>query len=274
MKKFGAQYVVYEDSGFLTESVLRIYPLMEKIVFLVGGAPWNGTGDRQHVADTLNKISALPDPDKKFIIVSKYWKSEADTRNEGLAILHAAGCEWCMTIDDDEMYNRDELAKALETISNWQCTNGTVCLWMVPHLIYWRNRTTVADPVTGAMPVFVSTNPREAGFTDARNVWMGPGTVWMSFQPSDLLLHHFSYVRSDAQMKRKLASFSHAHQIVPGWYENVWLKWAPWLPMTDLHPTNPGSFKKIVPVTDTPYRLEPIPQPYKPVSVQQDPAVP
>ena len=38
-------------------------------------------------------------------------------------------------------------------------------------------------------------------------------------------IHHMSYARTDEQIRRKITTFSHAHQVVPGWFENVWKRW-------------------------------------------------
>jgi hypothetical protein len=45
--------------------------------------------------------------------------------------------------------------------------------------------------------------------------------------PSVILMHHFSYARSDEFVKNKLATFEHSHEILPDWYEKVWLGFKP-----------------------------------------------
>ena len=46
-------------------------------------------------------------------------------------------------------------------------------------------------------------------------------------------------------MKEKLSTFSHAHEILDGWYENVWLKWPSNRQMPNVHPTNPEKFPAV-----------------------------
>lgn len=253
MKTFGAQYCVYEDSGFLAESVRRVYPLMDKIVFLVGVEPWNGQGDPAIPPRTLATILGLRDPGRKFMIVSKYWKTEAEQRNHGLALLRDLGCAWCMTVDDDEMWNREELRRGLARIS---AAPADVTGFCAPNLIYWRRRDLAIPVPTAAMPVFLSTARDDVNFTEARcyTTW----NRWEAFSPDELLMHHLSYVRTDEQMKRKLRFFSHAATIPADWFERVWLGWHPG--MTDLHPSpTPGTFPAAVPVARLPWRLEPVP---------------
>lgn len=253
MKTFGAEFCVYEDPGFLAESVRRIYPLMDRILFLVGTEPWNGRGDPAIPSRTMLDIMGLPDPDRKVMVVSNYWKTEAEQRNHGLALLRDLGCSWCLTIDDDEMWNREELRRGMERIS---AAPDDVAAFCVPHLIYWRRRDLAIPTPTAAMPVFVATRKDDVVFTEARcfSTWRR----WESFDASDLLCHHLSYVRTDEQMRRKLKFFSHAATIPPDWFERVWLGWHSG--MTDLHPSpTPETFPTAVPVSRLPWRLEPLP---------------
>ena len=257
MKSFGAEYVVYEDSGFLTESVTRIYPLMDKVLFLVGMGPWNGDRDPITVAKTLATIQGIPDPDHKFTIICKWWATEEDQRNEGLQVLRSQGCDWCMTVDDDELYNREELHQAMEVISTWECTNGHVSAWLVSHLIYWKDRDTVIRELTPAMPVFLHTREHDAYFSQARCFGLRQG-VYMVMPPHQLVMHHMSYVRSDEQMQRKMSSFSHASETASGWYDHIWRHWRPG--MRNLHPndSSPEAFSQAIPVSEVPWKMEPL----------------
>lgn len=255
-KRFGAQYVVYEDSGFLAESVLRIYPIVDRILFLVGIDPWNGQGDRAFPKATLAKIMDMDDPDQKFVIVSKHWDTEHDERNEGLRILHDLGCEWCLLVDDDEMYNRYELSEMLGHISRASWTNGRASAFLVRQLIYWKDRETVIENLTGAMPHFVTTRPGDIVFHNAKNFQL-LGGVYNDIHQDALLVHHLSYVRDGGAMRRRFSWFSHAGGVKEEWIDRVWDKWTP--EMTDLHPQNPSSFKRAVSIYTTPWRLENMP---------------
>ena len=76
MSKIGAVYCVYEDSGFLTESIQRIYPLMDKILILVGFAPWNGKATHSISLKTHETILKIPEPNNKIEVLSKRWLTE------------------------------------------------------------------------------------------------------------------------------------------------------------------------------------------------------
>jgi hypothetical protein len=58
--------------------------------------------------------------------------------------------------------------------------------------------------------------------------------------------HHMSYARTDAQILRKITTFGHAKDVVPGWYDNVWLKWDRDHSLRNLNPCWPGAYQRIV----------------------------
>lgn len=257
MKTFGAQYVVHEDSGFLSESVRRIYPVMDRIAFLVGWEPWKGAADPALPRETLRTILGIPDPERKFIISAKVWKDEKDQRNEGLAVLRGAGCEWCMIVDDDEFFNRRDVTAAKEFISR---DGHGITAYLAPQVVYWKDRGTVIQDLTASLPLFAHTGPGEVAFTVGRCYTVRSG-LWRCLPPDLILCHHMSYVRDDGRMRRKLAAFTHADGRLGEWFEEVWLKWHP--DMENLHPNPdaPQSFRKAVPASATPWRLEPLEAP-------------
>ena len=250
--KIAAVYCVYEDSGFLHESVRRIYGLMDKIVFLVNFKPWNGNGDSKYIQDTYSTILNIFDPDKKIEIISAYWETEADQRNFGLDHLHKNEINWCFIIDDDEMYNYEDLKKAIHE----KIYKSTEVVFLSPHQIYWKTRNFCIDQIALALPSFCKTDRNLLYFNEARAIRVNQGYSWYTFKPVDLVCHHFSYVRSDEQMERKIQNFSHADPSLKNWYKDVWLKWQ--INSEDLHPNsdNRGSFKKAVSALESPFKLE------------------
>ena len=50
-----------------------------------------------------------------------------------------------------------------------------------------------------------------------------PGPLILS--PEHGVLHHLSYAGPDERIRRKIATWGHHHEVLPGWYERVWLGW-------------------------------------------------
>lgn len=247
----GAAYCVYENSGFLQESIRRIYPLMKKILILLNFRPWNGEGDPARLHETLDDIRNFYDPDRKIMVVSSYWKSEGEQRNYGKELLAQLGIGWCLVIDDDEFYNYDQMKMVVDGLAE----NPNYVL-LTPQRVYWKNADFCIANMPAAAPFICRTPSSETIFDSNRNltVYYGP---WATFKADEIIMHHYSYVRTDEQLQRKLRTFSHAHEYpLQEWYQKVWLDWSP--DMEDLHPNPAGrdTFKKAVSIKEVPWPLE------------------
>jgi hypothetical protein len=61
--------------------------------------------------------------------------------------------------------------------------------------------------------------------------------------PADVaVFHHGSYVGPRRRIEEKLASFGHAHEVRPGWLEDVWDAWS--LEHHDFNPAYPHLFPR------------------------------
>lgn len=227
---------------------------MDKIVFLVNFKPWNGHGDKKFIEDTYSTILNIFDPDKKIEIISRYWETEADQRNFGLDHLHKNNISWCFIIDDDEMYNFNDLKTAIYD----KIYSSTSVVFLSPHQIYWKTRNFCIDKIALALPAFCRTDRTLLYFNEARAIMVNGGNTWHTFQPTELVCHHFSYIRNDDQMARKIQNFSHADPSLKDWYRDIWLKWE--LNSENLHPNRDSrdSFKKAISALESQYKLEPI----------------
>jgi len=72
-------------------------------------------------------------------------------------------------------------------------------------------------------------------------------------------------------MYEKLSTFPHAHQILEGWYQDVWLAWPEHRQQRDIHPTDPPKFPQAV--YHDPADLPTVMQqhPYWPMDIIDDP---
>ena len=243
----GAVYCIYENSGFLEESVKRIYPVVEKIVFLVNKNTWCGNTDTGIIQGTFTEIVGLPDPDNKITFIWGTWVDEGGQRNYGLSYLNSIGIAWCLIIDDDELYNTDQLAWAKE-----QMCPMKQAAYLIYFQIYWRDRETVMNINNWvAVPCLASTVPGKVRFKEKRWIIVYDDT-WGTYERNNVVCHHMSYVRTPEKMKRKLATFSHAPDIISGWYETVWLSYKD---AKEVPPPAGNDRWFISPISTAPYRL-------------------
>jgi len=193
----------------------------------------------------------IPDPDHKINIVSQYWNDEAAQRNYGTWYLHKCKIDWAIEIDDDELYNTNDLKKVFEFLNV-----NDFSAYLIAHQIYWKNRNTILDHNQMSFPTIISTIPNRVYFDFGRTISVYEGKNWFTFDPKTLICHHMSYVRSDEKMFRKIKTFSHANDIVESWYDNVWLKWTE--DMKNLHPTNPTEFRIAMKADRSSHKLDDI----------------
>jgi hypothetical protein len=103
--------------------------------------------------------------------------------------------------------------------------------WHVSLHTYWKSYLYRIDPPEPLKPpVFVKVGA--VRFTRNR---LAEGAKHGLIPEEIGICHHLSYARSDDEVFRKITTFSHANEVIPGWFENVWKKWDDDHSMTDLH---------------------------------------
>lgn len=242
----GAAYCVYNACPFLAESVERIYPVVDKIIFLINFKPWCGE-PFPAIPGTVASILDIPDKDKKFEVVIGYWENEAVQRNVGLKILRENTIDWCFIIDDDELFNEGELRNIKAMLEG----DAQHAAYLVNHQIYWKDTKTIIEGFVMALPAFARTDGT-VYFNKNRMILVNKEHTWFTISAGSIVCHHMSYVRTDEEMERKISSFSHADEIYPDWYQRVWLGNV----STNLHPTNESEFKRAIPVSESKYQLD------------------
>ena len=177
--------------------------------------------------------------------------TEWDHRNVALAWIRA---NWPDTdriwlLDGDEFYSDDGYEALRQAVEQTESDS-----WWVTRETYWKTPMWKVSPREEVHSCFAIDPRRVSAFTWIRTPhghgqMLGDGRCQKG---TDLLItgalqHHLTTVRTEAEMALKIARFSHASEILPGWFENVFKAWVP--EMEDLHPTKPAVWKKAVPVS-------------------------
>lgn len=227
---------VYDDTRWLSESIESVYDSIDRIYFLLGDRPWHGTGrsnDR-----TREEVERLPDPAGKIVIVGGDWGSEAEQRNAGLEILKMEGFEYCLILDADEIYEPGSLLKLRRFCGARRFMPGWRLVWYT----YWKSEKFRIEPVESFKPL-VLLRVEGARFVDKRET----ADPRCDAVPADVCIcHHMSYARSDDEVRRKISSFSHANEVIPGWFENVWKAWDSNPELENLHPCWPETYERAI----------------------------
>jgi glycosyltransferase involved in cell wall biosynthesis len=217
----------YRSEETIKDCLNSFKGLVDQQLVLISERPWRGE------ALPLDKTKKVAEKEGAEVIVGN-WSEETPQRNLGLQILK--DYDWIINIDSDERYDKDSAKKIIKFAK----TNPPLSAYGITTMkTYWKTKEYVIDPPEGG----------------GRLVLMKPSITIITtlcikekwgFLPKDIVMHHYSYVRSDEEMKTKMEYTATQEPIVEGWYDNVWLKWTP--KMENLHPVNPETFKKAIKV--------------------------
>jgi glycosyltransferase involved in cell wall biosynthesis len=212
------------------------YPLLDRLFFLVGKRPWNGSGGSN--VRTLDSIRKCDDPDSKITVVEGDWPNEPTQRNAGLNLCAEAGLTFCFIVDADEVYDPDALAFMMGVVM----LQRTIQAWYVSQITYWKSYLYRIDGIARNDQLgFVRVG--EVSFigirrTDARHV--------VHFPSAYGVCHHLSYALTNEQVLKKIEWSSHAKNIRKSWYSEVWLRWDTNHVLENLHPMEPRWYPRAV----------------------------
>ena len=258
--KIAAVYCVYNEDEYLEYSIRSILDFVDRVFILLGEGPYSAYNAQAraqfHRADASEAIvQSLARASGKIRLVKGLWDSELDHRNAGMRLCRKAGMDYYFLVDGDEVYRRDHLENLREEIA----AHPDVGQFIIKCDLFWRSfRYRIPSLELNWMPrrLFKITRwsalskgrfpvPRPVRFT-GNNRTNSLGRVY-HIEPERVLFYHFSFARTPEKMREKLLTYSHAHEIPPGWYDRVWLRWPEVRGMTNLHPIDPPKFSKVVP---------------------------
>lgn len=228
-KKVAALTVAFNEEKLIKPCVRQFkYPYLGGDIFhlvLVSEKPWRGS----YPPDNTGKVALKTGADHVRL---GDWADQATQFNSGLDYLNELGYEWAIIADADEFYTRDGLNTLLGRIE-WSEYNALRASDM---RVYWKTPEFLIVPDQHDSPIVAIKTDQK--FTDKRN-------ADVFFNYIDAPLYHFSYVRSDEEMLKKIESFEHSHEFdKQKWYNEVWLKWDG--DKENLHPVVPEQFKRVV----------------------------
>ena len=117
--------------------------------------------------------------------------------------------------------------------------NPQVDCWSMSCFTYWKSYQYRVDPPEPT-PLVVFVRLGAGRFTDCR---LYQAERYFTLPVDTARFHHMSYARTDAQILRKITTFGHAREVVPGWFENVWRKWDDDRSLRNLNPCWPRAYQ-------------------------------
>jgi len=169
---------------------------------------------------------------------------EAHERNQALEKIEKDGFKWVWIVDADELY-RDEEATRLwswffEQVEQNPDVLGARCQWYT----YWRSLYWRVEPQETFHPnVIVRSSCR---IFSSRHLIPQQELDIVDVPPEICMVRHYSWARPPSNIQRKLHTWTHAHQVRPMWFEDVFMKWRPGENYQNFGPTVPDSYRSLV----------------------------
>lgn len=236
--KLSAIYTIYNEEDYIAYSLSSIYSEVDEIVIcLTTGKPWYG--DTRVPDRTEEIIRTFDDPQKKITLITGEWPNEPSQRNEALERIREKA-DFCLIMDGDELYKTEQLQIIKVALQH----NPGVGQVRVGMNTYWKSPLYRIDPPEPYMPVVITRVGPNTNFVDLRATNEEP----MGTLPREVaIMYHFSYAKPSEKIKMKMENFSHADEIIPGWWDNIWLAWDHDRSLRELHPTHPWCYAGAVP---------------------------
>lgn len=194
-------------------------------VVLVSNTPWNG--EWKH--DDTHVIAAHHGAN----VSVGNWGSAQEQLNYGLSLL--SDMDWVLIVDADERYSERGIEELINSCREYRYAS-VGALRTNQWSVYWKTPDYKIIPEQTDYPLIAIKPIERFGWIRSYEGKIGWSAAHM---------HHFSYVRSDEAMLKKVQSFDASREFEVGlWYQNVWLKWTP--EMECLHPVVPCQFRKAV----------------------------
>lgn len=220
--RFGSVTPVYNEEDFIG-GFLDLMDVEAKIVVMATKTFQGNSPPR----DRSEEIAL----EKGALVIKVDTSDQILMRNIGLRCLHGMGIDYAFTADVDEYYPK----QTLENLKQFVTDN--------PQEAY-----SAVMPVSFRKPNWIVEEMHNDGIcicfrTDVHMPRIRYNDSFIKF-PKDLgHIFHLSYARKPEKIKEKMENFSHAKEVVPGWYENVFLPCTP--ESKNLHPTVPESWPSL-----------------------------
>jgi len=248
--KIVAVYSVFNEEEYIAYSIRSVYDHVDKIIVLLGMAPWTkGDPRARELFPARDGTEALLDRlakgDPKIMLHKGLWDTDVQQRQVGMEYCIEQGMDYYFLVDGDEVYRTDHLRAIREEIAQhpevgtfhikctvlWRSFRYRIPYWGIKW-IPWR-----IFKITRHRPFLGFQRPYRCQFIGPeRTNSLGPRYL---IPPHKAVFYHFSYARSEARMRLKIATCHDQHRLIKDWMERVWLAWPDNRSMKNLEQLDP-----------------------------------
>ena len=224
--KFVALMSIRNEAPWIEHSIHMVAPFVDGIVIGRGLKSWRNDFVTDDGTTELLKPYIQDGPVVYFEMEAP--ESDEWQRNQVLNKIREVhpDCDYVFIVDPDEFYHTKDLDELFLYCDERDPSDlGTVRVYAKQ---FMKNMITcVGEEHFG--PVMISLRD-QTHFSYIRNV----DQDWQ--ETFDIFLYHMTAVRSNHAMEEKILGWSHSHEVVPRWLEEVWYG----NKQTELHPVSPS----------------------------------
>lgn len=205
--KLGIAYNAFDGLELIEASVDSVRDVADYIVVVYQEVSNFGNRSSVDAAEILKRLldSGKIDEIVKYepVLMKKGHGNEVDKRNLGISLCESANCTHFMTMDVDELYDRNQLSMVKLVVES-DGLDSTGCKM----LTYYRSGEFILDPPEEYyVPLIYKLDGRRR--FNMNNRWPVPVDPTRRLEPkkirlfdrSEIQMHHFSYVRKDIRAK-------------------------------------------------------------------------
>lgn len=215
--KIAACYITKDSEEFIEASIRSIYDIVSKIIVV----------DNVSKDKTLDILEKFDDKQKKITVISREFKNKTEQRNVYCNMLQEM--DYCLVIDSDEVWDGENLRKVEHLIFG----NSEIPSFCFNFLDFWKDLGHVSKGIweqfTGRKSLINLNICGKIKYDIHTLPILENGKDIPAVFAKDIYFFHYSYVRTDKQIKDKIDYYiktgTPGFQQQKDWYENVWLAW-------------------------------------------------
>ena len=197
--RLAIETIVYQEPRLIPKFIQHYQDKVEEILVLSSTKPWRGKSDG--IDNTASIARSLG-----VTVIEHDWDDETSQRNAGLSYLY--DYDWVIVLDPDEYVSNSDWLGLIQTLERAEAP-----AYVVEHQrVFYKDKEVFPH---SDYQQLIALRPTQSQFVDKRVVNSVYGVA-----PVDLF--HFSWSRTDEEVLRKITHYSHADELIPNWYEEVW----------------------------------------------------
>lgn len=241
--KVAVHILTYNVDTFI-EAVLRnIEHQVDKVYLAYPTRPWGYTENSRNTYSNPTKLEYL----KALVetvqcpveIIEGDWLTEDDMRNACLEKSRLEGFDWFIIQDADEFYPESTWEQIKRILAKETVHDHLITTWYN----FWKSSQYVMTykdgGIKGTNAGFAIRCKSQVKFIRKRICNNNTRKV------IDCPCYHYGYVMSDEQMREKISTWGHSHELFGNnWYQYKWLNWNH--NTKYLHPINPDEWIRAI----------------------------